>query len=112
MSFGGGLLLFKTLHWEQLLFKSPQVNSLEGPLIQNLLFKIHLGLDTSERKREKREGRRAESQQKHRLLWSCSQHLGILPLIQDAVPWHKHDLERGSPVRERGGVIMEEWTEH
>ena len=52
MSFWG-LLLFKTLHWEQLLFKPPQVNSLEGPLIQNLLFKIHLGLDTSERMREK-----------------------------------------------------------
>lgn len=49
-----GSLLFKTLHWEQLLSEPPQVNSLEGPLMQNLLFKIHLGLDTGERKREEK----------------------------------------------------------
>lgn len=79
----------------------------KGPLIQNLRCKMYLGMDTSERKRE-REGRRTESQ--HRLLWSCSQHLGILPLTQDAV--HKYDLERGSPLRKRGKVKTEDWTEH
>lgn len=71
--------------------------------------KILLGLNTSERKREKESSQeRSLITTKLQVTLALQNHvkpLGIQPPISITgckLPWHKYDLEQGSPVRQKG----------